>query len=341
MNLENYKIFYWTDKQLKKSFSENTLNKYYKIIAYLYQNGYYFNCEDEEVEEQLKMFNFFEHDWDFEELQKCSGYQTNNRTYETGGKIVSEELYDVVKNTTFCRKETSESPVLIKGFAETYWENIKSALDRLFYLFNSSDLEIYGYLKNIENLQDIQNKINELKDSIEKEKKVLTWIKFTNLINIIYSLYIKIGKQKTDTHKLTIASNFNDEIYGATGCYNPNNGEIKCIIGSAVSDVKICMKGNLSKIKNKVGEILKGEKDGPDKYIDWLELWYKGHETNNEYAQQIVVGCLLNGILSLLSLKHNLNFLNDKRNYNKADDIVKEFSAICKYCGVTKDYLLE
>ena len=51
MNLENYKIFYWTDKQLKKSFSENTLNKYYKIIAYLYQNGYYFNCEDEDEEE--------------------------------------------------------------------------------------------------------------------------------------------------------------------------------------------------------------------------------------------------------------------------------------------------
>ena len=250
MNLENYKIFYWTDKQLRKSFSENTLNKYYKIMAFLYQNGYYFNCEDDEVEEQLKMFNYFERDCDFEELQKCSNYKEDDKTYETGCKIISEELYNIVKNTTFCRNETSDSPVLIKGFAETYWENIKSAVDILFCLFNSKDLEINGYLKKIDNLYDIQNKINELKESLEKERKVLTWIKFTNLVNIIYSLYIKIVKQKTDTHKLTIASNFNDEMYGATGGYNINNGEIKCIIGSAVSDLKSCMKGNLSKIKN-------------------------------------------------------------------------------------------
>lgn len=338
MDFKDYKTFYWTDKYLRKTYSENILNKYYPIISFLYQNGFYLNCEESEIDEQMEFFNCFQSNDDFEDLKGTTNLQSD---FEIGKKIIVEELYDILKNTTFCRKETSESPAIIKSFAETYWIKINDSILRIQELFNSKDSEIVGAFKNVENYDDIVRKIGDLQVSLSEGKKVLTWLRFTTLINIIYSLYIKLGKTKTDTIKLSIASNLNDEIYGATGGFNPNTGEIKCIIGSAVWDLKSCKNGNKTKIKNMAKEILDTPKTEEDKYMDYLERWYKGHETNDEYAQQIVCGCLLNGILSLLSLKHNLSFLEDIRNSDRADEILYEFRAIAKWCGIDKDYLLD
>lgn len=338
MNLENYKTFYWTDKYLRKNYTEKTLSKYYTIISFLYQNGFYFNCDEEEIEEQLLLFNYFKENSDFEDLKNSTVLSSE---FEIGKKIITEEIYDILKNTTFTRREEADSPALIKVVAESYWNSIQNTFLRIKELFISKDSEIVGAFKKIENYNDILNKIGEIEISINEDKKVLTWLRFTNLINILYSLYIKTDKQKTDTHKLSIVSNLNDEIYGATGGYNPNTGEIRCIIGSAVWDVKSCKSGNKTKVKNLAKEILSSPRMEEDKYLDYLDRWYKGYETDNDYAQQIVVGCLLNGILSLLSLKHNLSFLNDIRNSERANEILTEFRAIVKWCGITKDYLLE
>lgn len=334
---EKYTTFIWTEKQLRKKFSEETLKKYGDIIAFLYQNGYSLNCDDSEVEEQLSMFNFFKDEDDFNNLKSLSDYTSD---CEVGNKIFIEEIYDIIKNTTFCRKESSDSPVIIKTYANSYWKQINDNTNRLFNIFNTNDSEIVPTLNRIENLSDIKKKIEDIKNSIQKENKVLSWLRFSNLINIIYSLYIQNGKKKTDIHKLSIASNFNDELYGGTGGYNPNTGEIKCIIGSSVQIVKSCNMGNKTKIKSAAKEILSGTKTEEDENINFLDRWYKGHDNDDDYAQQVVVNCLLNGVLTLLTLKHNLNFLEDERNSARADSIKSEFLAIMKYCNVDKEYLL-
>lgn len=338
MDFRDYKTFYWTDKYLRKTYSEEVLKKYYPIIAFLYQNGFHLSCEEDEIDEQMLLFNYFKSDDDFEDLKGTTNIQSD---YEVGKRIIVEEIYDILKNTTFGRKETSDSPAILKTFAETYWVKINDSFLRIQELFLSKDSEIVGAFSNVENYNDILKKINELQVAIVEDRKVLTWIMFTNLVNVLYSLYIKLGKVKTDTHKLSIASNLNDEIYGATGGYNPNTKEIKCIIGSAVWDLKSCKKGNKTKIKNMAKEILDTPKTEDDKYLDYLERWYKGYETDDAYAQQIVCGCLLNGILALLSLKHNLSFLEDIRNSERADNILDEFRSIAKLCEIDKDYLLE
>ena len=42
IDYESYKVFDWTDKQIKKQYSKEVLDKYYKQLAFLFQNGYCF-----------------------------------------------------------------------------------------------------------------------------------------------------------------------------------------------------------------------------------------------------------------------------------------------------------
>ena len=275
MNFKDYYIFTWTDKQLKKKYSKDILEKYYKILGYLYQNGFDLNCEENEIEEQLSFWDFFQNENDLEELRSISEF---NSDYTVGKKIVIEELYDIIKNSTFSR-EVSDNPATIKSYATINWNKIIENVNRLENLFFSNDSEIVEILKKIPSVSSIQKKIEDIKSSIEREIKVLTWIRFSELINNSYSIYISGGKQKTDTHKLTIASNFNDELYGGIGGYNPNTGEIKCILGSAVSDVKLCYSSKtLTKVKTIANSIFKdNEKTEEDEEaIKYLERWLKG-----------------------------------------------------------------
>lgn len=339
MNFKDYYVFTWTDKQLKKKYSQDILDKYYKILGYLYQNGFDLNCEENEIEEQLSFWDFFQNENDLEELRSISEF---NSDCTVGKKIVIEELYDIIKNSTFSR-ETSDNPITLKSYATVNWSKIAENVNRLENLFFSTDSEISAILKKIPSTTSIQKKITDIKDSIEREIKVLTWIRFSELINNSYSIYISEGKQKTDTHKLTIASNFNDELYGGIGGYNPNTGEIKCILGSAVSDVKLCYSSKtLTKVKTIANAIFKdNEKTEEDEEpIKYLERWLNGKETDDNYARQVVTNSCLHGILTLLFLKHNVNFLEDKKNSDRVQNALNEFKAILKYCGIEKEYLL-
>lgn len=338
MNYENYKVFVWTDRQLKKQFKKETLEKFYIILAFLYQNGFRVNCEDEEVEEQLKLWNYFQNDSDIVDLKELYGIESD---FSIGKKIMIEELYDIVKASSFCHNET-DNPTIMKTLATSNWSNIKNNLDRIDKLFNSTDSEIVGALKPIKNIDDIRSRIQFIKSKIEKEIRVLTWIQFSELINLIYSIYIQFGKIKTDQHKLAIISNLNDELYGGIGGFNPITGEIKCIIGSAVWDIKSCKSAKtMTKVKTLANAILKETKtDEDEEEIKFLEKWISGHQTDDERARRVVVNYLLNGVLVLLSLKHNLNFLEDKRNHLRADAIKYEFIKILEYCNVDKEYLL-
>lgn len=97
IDYENYKVFDWSDKQLKKHYSKEILDKYYKVLAYLYQNGYDINCGTlEEVEEQLDMWNYFKTTEDLYNLKNLYDNPIES-DYAVGKKILSEELYDIVE----------------------------------------------------------------------------------------------------------------------------------------------------------------------------------------------------------------------------------------------------
>ena len=197
IDYENYKVFNWTDKQLKKQYSKEILDKYYKQLAFLFQNGYNVNCETlEEIEEQFKMWDWFKTTENFKEMTHLFGEQINS-DYNIGKKIVSEELYDIIKNTTFIRKEV-DNPAIIKNYANIYWSKIIENLRRLDDLFWCDDLEIAGCLKKLQNINDIKEKIDFVEEKVCKDIKVLSWLKFVELCNIIYSTYIRLSKVKAD-----------------------------------------------------------------------------------------------------------------------------------------------
>lgn len=340
INYENYNVFLWTDKQLKKHYSKEILDKYYKQLAFLFQNGYNMEeCETiNEIEEQLEMWNYFKNYEDFEDMKGLYNIESD---YSVGKKIFSEELYDIIKFATFSRKE-ADNPILIKGYANTYWNKIGEALNRLDNLFESDDIEIKGVVKELSNQNNIRERLDELFDKYEEEKKILTWIKFAELNNIIYSTYIKLTKLKTDSINVSKASNLNDELYGGIGGFNPNTGEIKCIIGSAVWQLKtIKSTKSIVKIKTVAGYIFENKPIvEDDEGIKYLDKWFKGIEKDDEKARQVVVCSLLHGIITLLCLKHNLNFLKDKKNSKRAEAIYYELEKIMEYCEISKDYLL-
>lgn len=336
IDYENYTTFVWTKKQINKQFSKDIIDKYGKIISFLYQNGFDLNCADSEIEEQLRLFNFFQEESDLQELKKITNIESD---YIVGKKIFIEEIYDIIKENAFLQ-ENMDSPMLIKSKATTHWDDLKKGLERIRNLFYCKDSEIVGILKTLNNLNDIYKRIDFITEKMEQELKVLTWVNFSELAKILYSIYIQIGKIKTDQHKAVISSNLNDELYGGIGGYNPITNEIKCIIGSAVYDVKSCKSGNKTKIKNIASTIFKETKVKEDeKEIKFLEKWVK-NGGDDEQAQKIVINCLLNGILTLLTLKHNINFLVDSKNSDRADAIKKEFLAIISYCNIDKEYLI-
>lgn len=343
MEFSNYRVYLTTDKIIRKKFSEEVLSKYYKQIGFLYQNGYELNCENDEVEEQLAAFDFFKNDNSLEELNSIEDYKSD---LSYGRKLISEELYDIIRETTFLKQDLS-SPNLIKICCKNNWEKIKNNVDRIDSLFNSKDSEICGNYNLIPNIEDIQKRILEIKERINKEYLVLTWISTKELVNIIYSIYVRFSKPKNGELRSSIKINLNDEIYGGLGGYNPADGKIKCMAGSAIWDVKSNYSGSTDKIKITVSRILNGglSNEHDDEYIKFLEKWYNTKslqtEENNKKAKQVVINSLLIGIFNLLLLKHEMNLLkNDTRNSLRAKEAINEMKAILRYCCIPNSYLL-
>ena len=89
-----------------------------------------------------------------EELRSISEF---NSDYTVGKKIVIEELYDIIKNSTFSR-EVSDNPATIKSYATINWNKIIENVNRLENLFFSNDSEIVEILKKIPSVSSIQKK---------------------------------------------------------------------------------------------------------------------------------------------------------------------------------------
>lgn len=328
-------MFIYTEKQLLKKFGKK--NSYFDILATLYQNGFDLNCSESEIKEQLELLEIKNYD-DIVRLRKEWKLDSSS---EIGKKIIVEELYDIVKLGSFSMKEMS-STTIIKTYTSSNWNNIICLTNRIKDLFDCRDAEIRKVIVSIDNVDVVFEKLEALENTIEKELKVATWNYFSDLIKLCYKIYIKIGKEKADFHKLTIHSNINEELYSAVGGYNPNTREIKTMVGSAVSNVKACYDGNELYMKMSAAEIVKDlPKDEKDHNMLVLKNWVKSKTGNIEEVKRIIVNCLLNGILNLLIIKHNISlYEDDKRNWDRAEKVKDEFSSIIKWCGIDKEYLM-
>jgi len=320
-----HQIFIYTDKQLKKKYSKQVLDKYYIQLAYLYQNGYDLNCSETEIEEQFELFNNFSTEEDYLNLFKLFPLIES----EIGNKIFLEEIFDILKFSSFLRRETT--PIVIKNLATLNWDKLTILLERINNLFKSKDRELLLVYKNINIYQEIIDRLNELEEKVDEELKTYTWMKFVELNAILYSLYVKLSKSKTEQLNISKVSNINDELYGGIGGYNLETGEIKCILGSAVWELKTVKN---TKSVDKIKSVARNVEE------EYLTNWLANKETNTEKARQIVVNSLLFGILSLLSIKYNLTLTKDVKNSERAENIQKEFKRIMEYCNISYDYLL-
>jgi len=331
------KLFQQTDNYLRKTFSSEILEKHYSILGKLYQNGITLEGNSlERITDFLESYQISEDNIDFEKIGKTS---TNG---EIGIKIIITEIFEIVKSSTFIRKEVS-NPILAKSFAKRYWETIKNNVDRLRDLFYSKDLEIVEVLSRVRNLEAIKNKIDNISNTIERDCKVVTWITYSELCDLVYSVYIYLTRTKDEPNNISKIANLNEEIYGFADGFNMETGEIKCIYGSAVFDLKdVYLGNNPLKIKSIAGKILSdySEQKEEDAEIEYLLNWKNGKETDNEHAKQVVVCSLIYGILTLLELKYNLNYLKENRNEKKRENIIWELTKILNYCNIPKQYLL-
>ena len=179
----DYYIFRYTKEELERKFSKNILNKFLQELAFLYQNGYELNCKEEEIDEQLSLFNYFQTSSDFEELASI-----NSANHSSNKRIVAEELFDILKKSVFVNKD-QRSPNTIKECITENWDNVVDAVSKIEYILVCQDLDIKTPVHELTNFTALNNCIEKVKDSIDRNLKVLTWIKFGELVKITLSLH--------------------------------------------------------------------------------------------------------------------------------------------------------
>lgn len=325
-------VFIYTKDYLVKKFSKETLDKYFSTLAFLFQNGYNLNFENDEVDEQLSLFNYFRTEEDFEELRELKPVAVSN----DANKMVAIEFMGIVKKCLFVSKGDA-SPALIKTIISSHWNEINDIIIRMNEIFDCEDSEIKGVLYQLSNLNDLIKKVNELERGYSKNLKVLTWLNLTSFLKEIYTSYTYISKEEGSRH-YAISENINDELYGSIGSYNPSSKEIKSIIGSVVFDLKsLKNSSSLVKVKQTAKLILSENNKEDDEEIKYLIKWSDGKETDNDRARRAVMNSTMYGILSLLCLKYGITFSEDKLNSLKAEKIYDEFNSILKYCGIEKE----
>lgn len=325
-------VFIYTKEYLEKRFSKEILDKYFSTLAFLFQNGYNLNFEDDEVDEQLSFFNYFQAKEDFENLERLNSVTVSN----DAKKMVAIEFIDIIKKCLFVNKENL-SPILMKTVISQRWKDINDIIIRMNEIFDCEDSEVKGILYQLSNLNELIKKVNELGRGYSKNLKVLTWLNLTSFLKEIYVSYTYISKEEGSRH-YAISENINDELYGSIGNYNPSSKEIKSIIGSAVFDLKtLKTSSSLVKVKQLAKLILSENNKEDDEEIKYLIKWSDGKETDNDRARRVVMNSTMLGIINLLCLKYGLTFSEDRLNALKADKVYDEFNSILKYCGIEKE----
>lgn len=371
---EDYKVYNTVKNYLSKRYSQEVLDKYETILGYLVQNNIDLENDltTEEIDDTLSMFDSIEEiqamredmGKDAEINLKKSQRKTNakDEVYDNGlaKKTVDEEIYSFLKDTAkFVDIETVSG---IKTTANNDFDEIVSQTEKMEELFSSTDVLIKNYVEHLIGLNSIKEAIIKVLLKADEEKKVVMFNSFLSLRAMLFSLYIKDTKVAGATNNMSRIDNINDELYGSAGRYDMFNGTFKTLYGkelqtgSMVQDIKIINGMNLSSplalsklrstISNKGsnGGILqdtnKTDDNTDEESFSYLTNFLNGAKSDLEKVRKIVLNILLNGVIDMLCLKHNLNFSKSKLNEAREQRVLSEFQDIMKYCGISQEQLM-
>lgn len=333
INYKKYVVFPYTTYCLNKAYTKDIITKYGDQLAFLFQNG--FSLQDNSmsaVEEQMILFNYFETYDDFEDLVSTFGDAFSfDEATPIGYKIVDSVLEVVLNNSSWALKNF----VNVKTMGDMYKEKIKQMCGILQTIFDSDDVEVVRVMKTV-GKWEADNLLDACLELYEDEVYNVLLIKYQELYKQIYSMHKKINRALLNTSekgKLATMGNVNDELYGSSGGYNPNNDDIIARNGATVFELKILNDDSISDedIRIKMLVIAKecvdnGETDKT------LTAFVKGDNSKLKEVRKILTDICFSGIMVLLELKHGLTlFEDDSLNYKRAELIAKELTAICNY----------
>ena len=326
INYKNYKVYIYTQKELSKKFTKEILEEYGKKLGFLYQNCFEFErLTKEELEDQFSLYNNFDTYEDFESLVKS--FRLNLYESDIGNKIVAEEIIDILNSS---RVAIAEEFIVQKTKAELYKDLVKESAERLMELRRSQDLEITLFFEK--NPYTFDKELEECLDCFDEEQYLRAYMRYIDIFNKMYKYYISITHQKTDAINLTKRSLINDQLYGAAGGYDSVRRIIKASPASAVDELKFYKQGDFSTSLNKAKlRVLCGEIVGKDKDLGEYQIlkdYSKAKNNDTDKVLSLVIPCLESGILNLLCLKHNINFLDDPRNSKRAAALKEEAEQI-------------
>lgn len=333
INYKKYVVFPYTTYCLNKAYTKDIITKYGDQLAFLFQNG--FSLQDNSmsaVEEQMILFNYFETYDDFEDLVSTFGDAFSfDEATPIGYKIVDSVLEVVLNNSSWALKNF----VNVKTMGDMYKEKIKQMCGILQTVFDSDDVEVVRVMKTVGKWES-DNLLDACLELYEDEVYNVLLIKYQELYKQIYSMHKKINRALLNTSekgKLATMGNVNDELYGSSGGYNPNNDDIIARNGATVFELKTLNDDSISDedIRIKMLVIAKecvdnGETDKT------LTAFVKGDNSKLKEVRKILTDICFSGIMVLLELKHGLTlFEDDSLNSKRAELIAKELTAICNY----------
>lgn len=333
INYKKYVVFPYTTYCLNKAYTKDIIAKYGDQLAFLFQNG--FSLQDNSmsaVEEQMILFNYFETYDDFEDLVSTFGDAFSfDEATPVGYKIVDSVLEVVLNNSSWALKNF----VNVKTMGDMYKEKIKQMCGILQTVFDSDDVEVVRVMKTV-GKWETDNLLDACLELYEDEVYNVLLIKYQELYKQIYSMHKKINRALLNTSekgKLATMGNVNDELYGSSGGYNPNNDDIIARNGATVFELKTLNDDSISDedIRIKMLVIAKecvdnGETDKT------LTAFVKGDNSKLKEVRKILTDICFSGIMVLLELKHGLTlFEDDSLNSKRAELIAKELTAICNY----------
>jgi hypothetical protein len=340
MNIDynKYVIFPYTVKRLRKVYSKPILDKWLDQLAFLFQNGFSFQDSLlEQIDEQMMLYNNFKTYDDFQDLIRTFGKAFDSELEypsEEGYKIVDSILELIITSSAYAVGEVHD----IKYMGEKLKDHMNKMVGYLQTLFDSDDFEVVRVLKVIKE-DAAEDLIEECEDAFEDGLYNVLFVKYQKLFEVVSEMHKKCYRALLSNGEKGLQSrmgNVNDELYGSSGGYNPNDSEIKCRNGSLVYELKLLTDKSVASkdLKYKMRVIAEEavENGETDKT---LTAFINGSDAEIDKVRNILTEVCLSGVSILLSLKHGLTIIeDDSLNKERSKRIGAELSAIIKYCGL-------
>lgn len=338
MNIDykNYMVFPYTVQRCNKLYPQDAIKKYGDQLYFLFQNG--FQLQDNSlvlIEEQMMLFNNFKTYDDFEDLIKTFGKAFDYEEPTIEGYKIVDSVLELILTKSMIVGNKSFYDIMSAG--TSLKETIKKMLDYFSALVDSDDIEVKRILPAILS-QGASELLDDCLDAYDDEHYNVLLVKYQELYKQISEMHKQCYRALLSSSEKGLQArmgNVNDELYGSSGGYNPNDDTIKAVNGSLVFELKTLADKSKSTadLKYKMRVIAKeaAENGETDKII---LSFANGNNSNLEKVRDILIQTDLSGCMTLLSLKHGLTLLEDSLNADRSKRIAHEFSAITKFVGL-------